>query len=283
MPAAPALDQPTAELGDEARSRPQRGPLRVERLMGTVVGIDMRDPAVAPRAVDAVVARLEDIEARFSLFRPESQLSRLGRGELTVDGCDAEVRDVLRMCEDLRRDSDGVFDIGRHRTDGVLDPTGLVKGWAIEAAVAMFEAGGARNFAINAGGDVVARGEPEPGRAWRVGIRHPERADRVAAVLDVRDLAVATSGAYERGMHVVDPRTGHPAQGLLSMTVVGPSLTWADAYATTAFAMGRSGLAWVARHPGFGAFAITKDRRVVWTQLVDRLLAGVDSPRAQGH
>jgi thiamine biosynthesis lipoprotein len=105
----------------------------------------------------------------------------------------------------------------------------------------------------------------------------------VATVLTLGDQAIATSGAYERGEHVVDARRGSPATGLLSVTVVGPSLTWADAYATTAFAMGLEGPAWVARHPGFGALAITEDDRVVWTALVDELLAGVDSPRPRAH
>ena len=100
---------------------------------------------------------------------------------------------------------------GATEPDGRPDPTGLVKGWAIEEASLVLDAAGATDFTINAGGDIVARGEPEPGRAWRVGIRHPRLADRVAAVLAVRDLAVATSGGYERGDHIVDPRTGRAA------------------------------------------------------------------------
>ncbi len=91
-------------------------------------------------------------------------------------------------------------------------------------------------------------------------------------MLVVRDLAVATSGTYERGEHIRDPRTGRAPTGLLSVTVVGPSLTWADVYATTAFAMGEAGPAWVATHPGYGALAITADRRLVWTPVVEPLL-----------
>jgi thiamine biosynthesis lipoprotein len=250
-----------------------RGPHRVAPIMGTVISIDVRDPGIPESVVDAMLARLEEIEARFSTYRSGSEISRIARGELAEADASAEVRFVLGMCDDLHRTTDGWFDARGHRADGRLDPSGLVKGWAVEEAALLLDEAGARNYSCNCGGDVIARGEPEPGRPWRVGIRHPDRADAVARVLAVRDLAVATSGAYERGDHIRDPRTGKAPTGLLSVTVVGPSLTWADVYATTAFAMGEAGPAWVATHSGYGALAITTDQRLVWTPLVEPLLA----------
>ena len=246
---------------------------RLERMLGTAVGIDVRDRDVDPLALDEAFAHLRDVEARFSTYRDESEVSRLARGELSEAGCSADVRYVLALCENLRETSGGYFDIQRAGRDGGLDPSGLVKGWSIEGAGEILDRAGGRNFSINAGGDVIARGEPAPGRPWRVGIRHPELADRLAAVLEVRDLAVATSGAYERGEHIRDPHTGRPPRGLRSVTVVGPSLTYADAYATTAFAMGPDGLAWVARHPGYGVYGITGDGSVRFTPDVERLLS----------
>jgi FAD:protein FMN transferase len=142
----------------------------------------------------------------------------------------------------------------------------------VERAAALLQAAGARNFFIGAGGDVATRGRPAPGRRWRVGIRHPEIADRVAAVLAVTDLAVATSGAYERGAHIIDPRTGRPPAELLSMTVVGASLTYADAFATAAFVMGEEGARWVGGLEGYQALAITADHRTLWTPGLDALL-----------
>lgn len=240
--------------------------------MGTAIGIDVRGADPSAAVIDSVFARLRFIDARFSTYRPDSEVSRLIRGELDEDDGSTDLRAVLGLCEDLRRTSEGYFDIRRHRPDGRPDPTGLVKGWAIEEAAFLLDEAGARDFAINAGGDIVTRGEPEPGRPWRVGIRHPKQADRVAAVLGIRDLAVATSGAYERGDHIVDPHDGLPARDLLSLTVVGPSLTYADAYATAAFAMGAAGPAWVHGHPGYGAYAIGVDRRAVWTPRIEPLL-----------
>jgi len=246
---------------------------RVEQIMGTAIGIDVRGAGVAPAAVDAAFALLRDVDARFSPYRPDSEVSRLIRGELDEATCAPDLRAILGLCEDLRRTSDGAFDIRRHRPDGRPDPTALVKGWAVEQASLLLDAAGATDFSINAGGDIVARGEPEPGRSWRIGIRHPRLPSEVAAVLAVRDQAVATSGGYERGDHIVDPRTGRPPRELLSMTVVGPSLTDADAYATIGFVLGLAGLAWVDRHAGYGALAITADERVVWTPVVDRFRA----------
>ena len=126
-------------------------------------------------------------------------------------------------------------------------------------------AAGADSFCINAGGDVVARGRPAPDRRWRVGIRHPRSPTALAAVVAVEDLAVATSGEYERGAHIVDPHTGAPPTGLLSVTVIGPDLATADAYATAAFAMGADGPAWTATLAGYDALCITTDHRVLST------------------
>ncbi len=244
--------------------------VRVEPVMGTVVSVDVRDPGEWSAAMDLVVAWFHRVDAVFSTFRPDSQVSRLGRGEIGEAECDADVREVLALCAEVAATSRGCFDI---RAGGRLDPSALVKGWSVERAAAMLRRAGARHFFIAAGGDVVAAGGAAPGRPWRVGIRHPERGDRVAAVLAVSDLAVATSGAYERGAHIIDPRSGLPANGdLLSMTVTGPSLTYADALATAAFVMGEAGAAWVPERRGYDAFAVTRDRRSVWTPGLDAVL-----------
>lgn len=238
--------------------------------MGTVITIDVRDTVVESGAIDAALLWFHHVDATFSTYRADSEMSRLGRGELVVEACSEDVREVLRRCEDMRVRSNGCFDI---RYGERLDPSGLVKGWSVERAAAMLEASGASNFFINAGGDVVARGVPEPGRRWRLGIRHPGHVDRVAAVLAISDVAVATSGLYERGDHIIDPRTHLAPQGVLSVTVAGPSLTDADAYATAAFVMGEGGAAWVAAIDGYDVLIITDDHRVVSSAGMDALRA----------
>jgi thiamine biosynthesis lipoprotein len=254
---------------------PGRVPVRrvhVEPVMGTVVSFDLRGAAPSNGALERAVAWLHEVDARFSPYRADSEVSRLADRTLSEQDAHPDVRAVLAMCEALRIDSVGAFDARHWSPDGRLDPSGLVKGWAVQRAADELEAAGARDFAIGAGGDIVARGEPEPGGAWRVGVRHPRIGDRVAAVLAVSDLAVATSATYERGGHIRDPRSGETSRQLQSLTVVGPSLTWADAYATTGFVLGTACLAWVADHDGYGALAITADDRVVWTSVVEELL-----------
>jgi FAD:protein FMN transferase len=246
--------------------------------MGTAIGFDVRDPEVAPATLDEAFEYLRDVDRRFSTYKPDSEVSRLSRGEISEEACSPDVRQVLKLCDEVREASQGYFDIRGHRWDGGLDPSGLVKGWALENAGRIIEAAGARNYCINGGGDIVVRGEAGPGKPWRIGIRHPILPDKVASVVTLRYGAVATSGAYERGDHVRDPFTGKAPRGALSITIVGPSLTYADAYATAAFAMGPTGLAWIAGLAGYAGCSITADPdgsngRLTWTPGFERCFA----------
>jgi thiamine biosynthesis lipoprotein len=231
----------------------------VRHIMGMPIGIDVRDDGID---VEPAFAWLRQVDATFSTYRDDSEIARLDRGELTLAECSPEVDEVLTHCLELERATGGYFSA---RPAGRLDPSGLVKGWAVAAAADRLAAAGARSFCINAGGDVVARGRPEPDARWRIGIRHPTELDRLAAVVEVEDLAVATSGEYEQGAHILDPHTGAPPAGLLSVTIAGPDLGTADAYATAAFAMGADGPAWTATLEGYDAMCITSDHSVLST------------------
>ena len=222
--------------------------------MGMPVAVNVRDGRAA---AEPVFAWLREVDAVFSTYRADSEISRIARDELTVADAQPTVREVLAQCEALRVETRGYFDA---RAGERLDPSGLVKGWAVDGAAALLEVAGSRDFCVDAGGDVVVRGGP-----WRVGIRHPSKRRRLAAVLTAGDLAVATSGAYERGPHILDPHTGRPPHGVLSVTVVGPDLATADAYATAAFAMGRRGPAWTATLRGYEAMTILAGDRVLTT------------------
>jgi thiamine biosynthesis lipoprotein len=200
-----------------------------------------------------VFAWLREVDARFSTYREDSEICRIDRGELRVADAHPHVRQVLAGCERLRRLTGGYFDA---RASGRLDPSGLVKGWAVDRAAAMLSG----SFFIDAGGDVLVRGGP-----WRVGVRHPLRGDALCAALELSDGAVASSGAYERGDHILDPVGGGPARGALSVTVVARTLARADAYATAAFAMGAQGPAWTARLRGCEAMTVLDDGSVVTT------------------
>jgi thiamine biosynthesis lipoprotein len=239
--------------------------------MGMAVSIDVRDPASpeVAAAVDEVVRWLHHVDATFSTYKPESPISRLGLGDATLADMDDEVLGVLALCEALHEDTGGAFDIlSVPAPNGSrLDPSGVVKGWSIERAAGILEHHSLENFSINAGCDIALRGNPRPGEPWRVGIRHPEFDDRSAAVVQGSGrLAVATSATYERGAHIIDPSTGEPTTEVASVTIIGPDLTYVDAYATAVYVMGLDGLHWLAeRHPDHAGMIITRDDRMIST------------------
>jgi len=239
-----------------------------EQVMGTVVSFDVPATAVANGSLDAAVRWLHWVDRVFSPYRPDSDVSLLAAAEVTVTGCAPEVAEVIRECAAIRVLSHGYFTAA---PGGTFDPSGYVKGWAVERAAAIISAAGSTSHLVNGGGDVqCAGGRPRAGlgagagagagvgvgaspgagaganpdagtdaaEPWRVGIADPRRRGGLALVVGATGSAVATSGTAERGTHIIDPHTGRPADGLASVTIVGPSLAFADACATAAFAMG---------------------------------------------
>lgn len=262
----------------QAAGRPDRTH-RVEHIWGTAVGVDVRGPGHAD-VVDDLFAWFQRVDDLFSTWRDDTEISRLARGELEREQVSPEVHTVLALCDRVSAESHGAFDIAFGADPrvapreglGPIDPSGLVKGWVLDVAAERLRAAGAARFTLNAGGDVIAHGGPAPGQPWRVGVQHPWVRDQVAAVLVGADLAVATSGAYERGGHIIDPRTGRSATGLASVTVVGADipLALADGYATAAVVLGAGGMDWLAALPSVEAMAITDAKTVVVTDGFDR-------------
>lgn len=273
----------TADL-DAVFLRAGRGGLhRMEEVMGIPILIDVCDKDVDERAIDRAYGWLRVVDKTFSTYKPDSEISRLNRGELRLEDTSAEVQYVVGRCEQLRSQTAGYFDMrapyspcghgpaaGRGGPDSI-DPSGFVKGWSLLGAGRLLEDAGARNYAINAGGDLLLRGHPPEHDGWRVGIQHPRLRDRVAMVLSVTDAGVATSGLYERGDHIVDPHTSGRSDDVLSVTIIGPNLAAADAYATAAFAMGPSAADWCAELGSYEAVVIGADDRVLSTEGIARL------------
>ena len=234
----------------------------VRDVMGMPWTLDVRDHDDEPAMADEVFAELERIDTCYSPFKPRSVISRLGRGELAEDEAAPEVKAVLALCRLYERQTDGYFDAW---AQGRLDPCGLVKGWAIDRACGILDRSGCRNYMIDAAGDVAVRGHRGDGSPWRVGIRHPVERDRVARVIMATDLAVATSGTYERGPHIYDPHDGEPVTDLLSVTVIGHDIVEVDVFATAAFAMGKRGLELIESMPHLEGYSIDTGLRGTWT------------------
>lgn len=225
-------------------------------------GESSRGP-VAHERVSAVYDELRAVEEIFSPYRPGSDVSRIDRGDLAPEDAHPLVAEVVELCETARVLTEGSFDVsyGSRPQPGErrrFDPTGLVKGWAVQRACERLSAGLRCDVSVNAGGDIAMRAGLDA-RTWRIGIEDPADPLLLVAVVDVVAGGVATSGTAHRGKHIVDPQDGSPADDLLSVTVVGPSLLWADVLATAAFVRGRDGLALVEALTGYEALVADRD------------------------
>jgi thiamine biosynthesis lipoprotein len=240
------------------------GVRRVAQIMGMPIVLDVRDERRDEDAIEAVFDWLRVVDGRFSTYRADSDVSRLNRDEVMRAETHDDVREVLDRCDELRRLTNGYFDM-RYAGPDTVDPSGLVKGWAVDRGAALLDEAGVCNYALNAGGDMRLRGGALPAPRWSIGIEHPRLPQEIAAALDLTDVAVATSGAYVRGEHVLDPHSHEPPRDVLSVTIIGPELATADAFATAAFAMGAAGPRWTAGLRGYEAMTILTDDRVLCT------------------
>ena len=242
-----------------------------EQIMGMPISVHLRGwsgPARRQAAVDAVFAELRAVDRLFSPYRSDSEVSRLARGELTTSQCHPDVAAVLDLCARAQTRTAGYFAARRPGPDGVtwLDPTGLVKGWAVQRAARYLAELPHDDYYLNAGGDIALGQAAEPAegvaRPWRIAVEDPFRPGQHLGVLAICSGGIATSGTAHRGAHIVDPHTGQAPSGLASVTVVGPSLMWADVFATALFARGSAevdDLDWLA---GYQVIAVTDTGRV---------------------
>jgi thiamine biosynthesis lipoprotein len=232
----------------------------VEHVMGMPISVALRgrhaDDELGRRAWAEVMESLRWSDRVFSTYRDDSFVSRVGRGEVDVSDGPPEVAEVLAIGRAAEVASDGAFSIWRPG----LDPSGVVKGWAVQRAALHLRGLPETDFCLSAGGDMVCLAHVGP--AWNIGIEHPLAPDRLVATVPVRDGAVATSGTAHRGEHLVDARSGKAPEGLASVTVIAGSLVEADVDATAAFALGQRAVAWLSTRPGRKGLVVWADGRV---------------------
>ncbi|WP_448628421.1 FAD:protein FMN transferase [Geodermatophilus sp. URMC 64] len=236
-----------------------------EQVMGMPISLALRGPHATDRRVLAawaeVVAVLREVDRVFSTYRADSAVSRLGRGGLALADCPPEVGEVLALGAAAEAASGGAFAVRRAGPDGavVLDPSGVVKGWAAERAAAALRALPDTDFCLSAGGDLLCRTLDPGAPPWRIGVEDPHDPSRLVAVVPVHTGAVATSGTAHRGAHLVDARTGRRPLGVASVTVVAASLTDADIDATAAYAQGTDAARWLDTRPGRAGLVVWAD------------------------
>jgi thiamine biosynthesis lipoprotein len=223
-------------------------------LMGMPITVEIVGRA-PERLVDDVFDYFAAVDARFSVFKPDSEISALNQGRVAAADVSAEMQEVLALADRTRRETDGYFEI--RRADGTLDPCGIVKGWAIRNAAALVRRSGVRDFFVDAGGDIQTGGLNADGEDWKIGIRNPFNEREIIKAVAPKGRGIATSGTYVRGQHIYNPREpGRKIEDIVSLTVIGPDVLEADRFSTAAFAMGKDGIHFIEDLPGFEGYVV---------------------------
>ena len=222
------------------------------------ISIEIADTSATHDALEKIFAYFTHVDETFSPYKDTSEVMRINRGEIAEKDYSSEMREVLALAEKTKIDTGGFFNI--KKPDGSIDPSGVVKGWAIQQAATQLLDRGYKNFYVDAGGDIQSQGKNEKGEEWSVGIRNPFNTKEIVKILYPSGLGVATSGSYIRGQHIYNPHA--PKEELhevVSLTVIGPDVFEADRLATGAFAMGREGIHFIEQLSGFEGYAIDRE------------------------
>jgi len=243
---------------------------RTELIMGMPICVEIVDQVDISYLQDTFDL-FKQVDERYSPYKETSLVSKINNHQLAVKEYDRELEEILALCEQTKKDTNGYFDIVY---DNRLDPSGLVKGWSIKLAADKLKSKGVKNFYIEAGGDVQVHGVNNSHDSWVVGIRNPFKVSEIVKAVKLDDKAIATSGNYLRGDHIYNPLTQKPASNhIVSLSVIGPNILDADRYATAAFAMADEGIYFIDELEGFEAYQINQDAVAIMTKGFDKYVA----------
>lgn len=225
--------------------------------MGMPITIEIVDANVNSEIFAKIFSYFESVDKKFSTYKNESEISKINRGEIASSGYSEEMKEIFALSEETKKITNGYFDIYHN---GKYDPSGIVKGWAIFNASKLLKENGFKNFYIEAGGDIQVSGRNAEGKVWTVGIRNPFNKNEIVKTLYIKNMGIATSGTYERGQHIYNPKNESDIiDDIVCLTVIGPNIYEADRFATPAFAMGKNGIEFIERLDGFEGYMIDKN------------------------
>ena len=237
-------------------------------LMGMPVTVEIVDAMATSELFDSAYNYFEYVDEKFSTYKENSEISKINRGELSLEEASYDMQTIFALAEQTRGETEGFFNI-EHA--GQYDPSGLVKGWAIFNVANILRDRGCKNFYVEAGGDVQAHGKNDEGTDWRIGIRNPFNEKEIVKAVAVSNQGMATSGTYVRGQHIYNPHDEKRViADVMSITVIGPDIYEADRFATAAFAMGKDGIYFIERLEGFEGYMIDKDKLGTFTSDFER-------------
>ena len=232
--------------------------------MGMPITVEIVSDADVHTAIEGVFSYFVSVDTRFSTYKTESEIMRINRGELPESAWSTDMHEIFALAEKTKEEANGYFDI--RNPDGLLDPSGIVKGWAIHKAANLLEKRGVKNFYIDAGGDIEARGVNDENLPWKIGIRNPFKPAEIVKNVQLSNAGIATSGTYIRGFHIYDPRSPDTVlDEVVSISVIGPNIYEADRFATAAFAMGRQGILFIESLDGLEGYSIDAYGQATYT------------------
>lgn len=237
--------------------------------MGMPVIIQIVDDGAKEKDIEEVLEYFQHIDDVFSTYTPTSEISRINADSLHITDASDEVKKIFSLCDSTREETNGYFDM---RKDGKIDPSGIVKGYAIHEAASIVRKKGYSNFFIEIAGDIEVEGKNENNEKWKIGIENPFNRKEIIKVIHLTDAGIATSGNYIRGKHIYNPINEEDADDIMSISVIGPNVYEADRFATAAFAMGEKGIAFIENLPGFEGYMIKKDKTATYTSGFDRFI-----------
>lgn len=220
------------------------------------ITIEIVDKSADKTLFQNLFGYFEHVDSIFNTYDQSSEISQINRGEIQKEAWSNEIKEVFALCEKTKKETYGYFD---HERNNLIDPLGIVKGWAIKKGADILQGQGYKNFYIDAGGDIQVHGHNTMGTVWTVGIRNPFNRFENIKTLSLKNCAVATSGSYIRGNHIYNPfKQGESVSDIVSLTVIGPDVYEADRFATAAFAMGKQGIYFIEKMQGLEAYIIDK-------------------------
>lgn len=226
----------------------------------TVEILDSSDQSL----MEKVFSYFTYVDQKFSTFKTDSEINRINRGEVSEEEYSADMREILLLAEQTKKETNRFFDI--RRPQGGMDPSGIVKGWAIHKAAQLLMESGVTDYFIDAGGDIQVSRPGVLGLPWKVGIQNPFNNQEVVKVLNLRNEGLATSGTYNKGSHIYNPKASADlATNIVSFSVVAKNIYEADRFATAAFAMGADGIYFIEKLPGFEAYQIDEKGTATFT------------------
>lgn len=227
-------------------------------MMGMPITLEISDSFVTEEFFDRVFAYFGYVDKKFSTYKDDSEISLINNNLVKEENYSEDMREVFAISEETKKLTNGYFDI--KSKDGKIDPSGLVKGWAIYNAAKLLKEWGFKNFYVEAGGDIQVYGKNSEGQLWRIGIRNPFNQEEIIKVISLTDAGIATSGNYIRGQHIYNPHnTDEQITEIVSLSVIGHNIYEADRFATAAFAMGRKGISFIESLDGFEGYMIDKN------------------------